>query len=787
MQETPKSGEEFKIQKHLNTEDNITTVLGIHNNSTDNVVRKTLQFPNDSVLMSCIEKLKILFQLKNKNFAKFESCNIDRESSTITIETEYIVLDNVEDFIQSTLTNPYYKIIPEKVIINWLTEMCKILSVLHQHEIYPQNMIHEKNIFMNQKIIKVTDFGLNIITNICRNEKTKILMTKRSSINSKQNSKFKKIKYDVKKIGFLVLKLMTCAKSNRLNVKNIDSFDDFPQAEELLKRLPKVYGKDLKELIEKMISNKIEDIPYPEDIIQIKWNRNLNSKFDLENNPTMIVSKSIFSKYKTIQSAIKKSKINDIILVEEGIYIENIIIDKNIYLVSKGNTIIEGSIYFKNEGIKLSGFTIRNKKDKETIKIENSMVQISNCEITSKNGNGILLRGNETDSIIKNNHIHSCFENGIQISMNSKCVIFKNDIYDNQKNGIEIWNNDSNGSIKQNKIYSNGQNGIIGHSGGGSKGKIKSNDIFQNGKHGILINGIIDQQEFETKNESNLNIRENYIRNNMYSGISLKNILGGRIYHNLIFENEKQGIILNQSTSSIDENHIHSNKLGGLYIEEYSKNIISDNQIYYNNNNGFVITNYSIPILYNNIIHSNIGCGIFILNHGSGNIQKNNIYSNQNQGIVIESSNKSLIKDNTLSDIKTTGILVLKGGYCDIVKNKIDNCGKNGIEIRNENSEVNFIENLISNCGGCGINVYDYAECTLKKNEIFKSNFDNLQIWNHGRCKLISDNQLHHSRGKGINVFDGGILQADLAKNRSWGNGEEDKIIDNGGTFIMHF
>jgi hypothetical protein len=65
----------------------------------------------------------------------------------------------------------------------------------------------------------------------------------------------------------------------------------------------------------------------------------------------------------------------------------------------------------------------------------------------------------------------------------------------------------------------------------------------------------------------------------------------------------------------------------------------------------------------------------------------------------------------------------------------------------------------------------------LTENEIFKSNFDNLQIWDHGRCKLVRDNTLHHSRGKGINVFQQGILQADLSKNRSFANGEEDKIM----------
>ena len=140
-------------------------------------------------------------------------------------------------------------------------------------------MIHENNIFLNQKLIKVTDFGLNLISNIVINETEKINQSKKKE----EKSKFKKIKYDIKRIGLLTLKLMTCSKNNRLNIKNIKNFDeigdDSLQIDELLKRLPKVYGKDLKELLQKMISNKIEEIPYPEDIIQIKWNRNVSKSF----------------------------------------------------------------------------------------------------------------------------------------------------------------------------------------------------------------------------------------------------------------------------------------------------------------------------------------------------------------------------------------------------------------------------------------------------------------------------------------------------------------------------
>ena len=62
--------EEFKISKYLRTEDNLTTVLGMHKNSTESVVQKILQFPNDTVLMSCVEKVKKKKKKKPKKISK---------------------------------------------------------------------------------------------------------------------------------------------------------------------------------------------------------------------------------------------------------------------------------------------------------------------------------------------------------------------------------------------------------------------------------------------------------------------------------------------------------------------------------------------------------------------------------------------------------------------------------------------------------------------------------------------------------------------------------------------
>jgi hypothetical protein len=57
--DTPKL-DDFKIQKYLRTEDNITTVLGIHGNSTDSIIQKLFTFPNEQMMLYAVSKVSLL-------------------------------------------------------------------------------------------------------------------------------------------------------------------------------------------------------------------------------------------------------------------------------------------------------------------------------------------------------------------------------------------------------------------------------------------------------------------------------------------------------------------------------------------------------------------------------------------------------------------------------------------------------------------------------------------------------------------------------------------------------
>ena len=100
-------------------------------------------------------------------------------------------------------------------------------------------------------------------------------------------------------------------------------------------------------------------------------------------------------KWNTIQAAIDDADDGDIIFVFEGIYMENIFVDKSINLIGEGadKVIIDGNsrLYAVNllaDGIRMENFTIKNGIE-AGIYTEYDNIVIKNCKITANELFGI--------------------------------------------------------------------------------------------------------------------------------------------------------------------------------------------------------------------------------------------------------------------------------------------------------------------------------------------------------------------------------------------------------------
>jgi parallel beta-helix repeat protein len=233
--------------------------------------------------------------------------------------------------------------------------------------------------------------------------------------------------------------------------------------------------------------------------------------------------------YSTITDAIDNSNDSDTIIIYEGIYIENFIINKSINLigVDKRNVKIEG-----NKG--LYGIMIRSDY------INITGLTISNCKTA------ILFSGPNYSYVkIYNNIIENNFE-GIRIQNSSYNHIFNNTIKNHNDFGIVLYES------AYNKIF--------------------NNSLINN------LNGIT------LKRWSNLN----NIFNNFISQSRDYCVFFGHSYHNYFYYNNltesKRGIYLYRSEiNNITNNSIEFIEDYGIYLKESLDNEIFSNNFFENN------------------------------------------------------------------------------------------------------------------------------------------------------------------------------------------------------------
>lgn len=174
--------------------------------------------------------------------------------------------------------------------------------------------------------------------------------------------------------------------------------------------------------------------------------------------------------YSKIQEAINAAKLGDQIKVSEGIYRENILVNKSLSLIALGNVIIDaGGNYLNGPAITLTA---------DNITIEGFIVTNStNIPGDPYAGSGIDLRSN--NSMLKNNTLINNYISGIKILRGHNNTIINNTIRDNY-DGIIIADSDDN-DIISNYIIKNSGAGVAFIRGSKnnsfSSNKISSNSI----------------------------------------------------------------------------------------------------------------------------------------------------------------------------------------------------------------------------------------------------------------------------------------------------------------------
>jgi parallel beta-helix repeat protein len=229
--------------------------------------------------------------------------------------------------------------------------------------------------------------------------------------------------------------------------------------------------------------------------------------------------------YNKIQDGINNSYNSYSIYIKNGVYVENIYVDKTLKIIGeeKNTTIINGNntknvIYVNSENVTIMDITIENSGNNTFD---------SGIFVRKDNANFNLI-----NTEIKNTNI------GLYLSWSNNNKVLDNKIC-NSTDGIYLWNSYNN-MIKNNFIYNCTDTGIKGDS---SQSMIYSNTII-----GCNI-GI----KMEGKSNRNF-IFENFIKNNLI-GIRFKNSRRNLIIRNNLIKNEKQIEIINSYDNHWFRNH----------------------------------------------------------------------------------------------------------------------------------------------------------------------------------------------------------------------------------------
>jgi nitrous oxidase accessory protein len=386
-------------------------------------------------------------------------------------------------------------------------------------------------------------------------------------------------------------------------------------------------------------SSRFEDAPTLSSIfgaLNLKENSELRTSPAPGREPDWIVQPG-----ESIGRTIEKADQGDTILVRPGVYRERLVIDKQITLEGQGNPVIDAGgagtgIFIAVDGVEIRGFTIANSGG-------------------------------------------SLYESGIRIS-SSRNVIANNTCRDDQY-GIYLLPQSHGNIITSNYLYNNTGAGLFGENAFYetiSSNVIVSNDVGVqldlSGANNITGNIIRYNREGGIVSNSFLKntIRNNWIKNNGVTGLTLSSGGNNLITGNIIQENTGNGLRVNQSfdpgllgnqmtiwSDSEYVNFIYDNQIirnYGMGIQLFdTSTIIRGNAIRFNANGIFLVRSRSL--IFENDISGN-SRGIFILWSGNSTIRGNSLDLN-NDGIGIEGpSGDNEIYENTLDQDLNTGMIL---------------------------------------------------------------------------------------------------------------------------------
>jgi parallel beta-helix repeat protein len=378
--------------------------------------------------------------------------------------------------------------------------------------------------------------------------------------------------------------------------------------------------------------------------------------------------------YITIQAAIDNAIDGDTIYVWEGIYFENVIVNKRVSIIGNGTdkTYVNGSrvgdvFFIDTDGVSIAGVNI-------------SYSAIHSQPLWAYHYAGIEL------NYVRNVHIYDvvCTDNffGIFINNSDYNTIEDNKIIKNKFDGIFFISSENN-TIKNN-ICSLNENGMFLYS------QSNTNLIFKNSCDSNRNSGIgAFLSAFNVLKNNSCDLNEDYgIMVSLSSYFTIVNNTCNNNYDGMDF--------IESHNNLLDNNNCDFNDVYGIYMDSSNNNIVSNNSFNSNLVDGYDLMYSDSNIFSNNTFKSNGDLGMYISWSESNTFSNNSFITNSNDGLSINYySKQNIFKNNNFSNNGYGLSMFQDCQYNSFIENIISYNTIDGIFIRADSNNNEFYHNLI--------------------------------------------------------------------------------------------
>jgi len=342
-----------------------------------------------------------------------------------------------------------------------------------------------------------------------------------------------------------------------------------------------------------------------------------------------VVNLNTTGEFDTIQAAVDNASDGHHLIVNEGDYTENVLLNKTLTLTANGTVTVNA-----------------NDTNKPVFNVTAHNTQIRGFTII--NGSHGICLDSSNNSIISNNTITSK-DTGILLEYSDNCTISNNTVVNNDKVGIHLHESGTN-IIINNMVTGNNWDGIgLGGIGGRSSNNIIINNL-------VTSNGV---------------------------GVNLAtNVRGNIINNNIITNNRVFGMVLGEyaPNTSITNNNISNNNGSGIYLYGSDSCTISNNTITNNNGSGIYLYGSDSCTISNNTITNNEHGIRLLYGPKNSSITSNTITNNTGHGIWLEDASNNTLSNNTVVSNSWDGIILLES-YNNTIRNNIISSNRHGIAL----------------------------------------------------------------------------------------------------------